>query len=382
MHLIEVTARMAGAAVALLIAGTAAAADVTEMPPALSGDGWISYEGELGSGSLVEEGAEVGRRTTSRHDVTVGVEFAPHDLVAAWLALETTAAMGFAYPDAPRMLYDPVTGSGTYVDAEASGEEVAFTGSGLTGLWLGAGVRPMKADVASGTRATYRVDVGLRTPDRKNTFWSADGGTRGAAPGGVGWLLAAAFSTEFDHSSPYITARYQAESRTQLDVVDEDGVVWIDSAILKPANELDVTAGVELFGSGRPELGQRAGADLFFGFGYRSWQDVPSGLYLPEVLEASRSLVVTTSEYAIFRVGLALNVHFSEAARMRLGADVRLLTPHRLESAYDVRTGADTVALGLFATVRGGFRQKTAPAAAATPATPEGGTAIKGPRVR
>lgn len=342
------------------------------MPPALGVDAWLGYEGEWIAGRLGEGTEPVGRFTRSRQDIRIGAEFAPIDGLSGWLELETTADRRLVYPDAPQMLYDPVTGSGTYLGADRTGETASVEGSGLVGLWIGAGLAPLHERFAPGARAAYRLDVAMRTPNRRDTFWSAtQGGSRGAAPGGWGWLLSAAFSAEHEAVDPYLAVRYQAESRLQLDVVDEAGSTWIEGAILKPANALDVCAGVEVIARRVEARGVRTAVDLYTGFGYRSWQDVPSGLYLPEVLDASRSLVVTMGEHALLRGGVGLDARFSEQAQLRLSAELRWLTPHRLESPYEVRTLADTLGAGLLLTFRGGFRP-------ARPSGEAGGPTIRG----
>lgn len=347
---------MKSPAVALLFAGTASAAEVTEMPPGLRGDVEVDYDGTIRSYGLEQDGAEWGRQSLTRHDLRFGAEFAPTDGVAVGVAVPYTAAMRIAYTDARQMHFDPVAESGTYVEGEPLASPPDIRASGGGGVWLGVAAAPFSERYRVGHLVSWRLDVAFRTPSSGKTLWTAQDGARGAANGGSAWLLGAAFSTDHGVASPYLDFRLIREGRVTVDVVDEAGTTWATGLTFRPASRFDVTGGVEIVSSENAAAGHAMAFDLFTGFGYRSWADVPSGLFLPDVLEASREIVVTTGEHLVARAGLGIVLDVNPWVGLRVAGEFRYATPHRLEHVYGVRTSADSTEVGIQATFEGRVR--------------------------
>jgi hypothetical protein len=336
--------------------GTAQAAEVTEMPPELRGDVDITYAGTFTSGGLEEAGGIVAEQRISRHDLSFVGAFAPTEGVAVTIGLPVTPSWKVSYTTATAMLFDPVTGTGTFVGGEALSPLPELKGSGLTGLWLGAAVAPFSERYPLGQRVSYRIDLAFRTPSPGNSWWSAEGGQRGAGMGGSAWKIGAAFSTDHGASEPYLNFAAVREGKITLDIVDEAGTTWATALTVHPASTVDVTGGVEIVANEKTDIDQRLVFDLFVAFGYRGWQDIPSGLFLPDVIDVSRGISVTSSEYLLMRAGLGLLFDINKYVSVRLAGDGRIATPHTLEHVYAVRTSLDTFEIGFSSTVEGRFR--------------------------
>jgi len=338
----------------LLLAATAQAAEVTDMPPALRGDVSLSYAGSIQAGSLDEDGGPYGRRRLERHDLALQVEFALAAGVAVRIALPYTPVLRQDFSGATEMTYDPVTASGTYTAEVPLDHALEVRARGMDGVWLGAAVTPFSEARNPRQQVTWRLDAAFRTASPEHSYWTVSGGKRGVSPGGLAWALGAAFSTETDFANPYLTMGWVREGAVTVDVVDDDGDTWASGLEVRPASTVDVSAGVELVA--HRDGDERVAVDLLVGFGYRTWEDVPSGLYLPSVLDASRSQLVTRGEHLVASTGLGLVYHVNQYAGVRLGAEVRYFQPHRLEHVYPVSTGLDTWEMSWSARVVGRVR--------------------------
>jgi hypothetical protein len=84
---------------------------------------------------------------------------------------------------------------------------------------------------------------------------------------------------------------------------------------------------------------------------------------LPDVLPASRSIAVTTSEYLQFGGGAALDYHINEWIGLRLGADGRWMTPHRVEHPYAAKTDPESWGMSWYLNLVGRIRLKGEPVA-------------------
>jgi len=354
------------------VVGSAHAAEVTDFPPAQRADIRVGYDYRHQFGSLEETwgGRQwgYGRRTETQHDLSPRIEFAIIQGVAINVTPDATLSRVYAFPsegdifcpqgygcDGPsRMMYDPVNQTGSYanggVAVKLAPEDIPrYAGKGLNGVWVGLAVQPFAERYSRNHLVTWRLDAAIRSANRHNSFWTArEDGTRGAAPGGAGFKLAAAFSTTNDTANPYLSAVYQREGKFVLDAYrDNDGTVWWTGQTLNPSDHFDVRGGVELVAAENKTTESRFAVDMYFGFGYRSWEDIPSGILLPSVLDASRSIVVTHYDHIIATGGLGLDTHFNKYAGFRLAFDASYLTPHPLEHVYPVRTDYDTVELGV-----------------------------------
>jgi len=327
------------------VAAGARAAEVTDMAPEMGILGGLTYTGSALNGTLVEDDTTIAERRVSRHDLNLAVEFSPAERVAITLAVPITLLWRFSFPEARTMVVDPITGTGTYLADDTTAEATAITAAGLQGVWLGAAVAPFSEQYAASDTITWRLDGAIRTPSAKRNLWTAPSGRRGAAPGGWGFRLAGAFSTDLGAGEPYLTAEYLRESKVSVDVV-EDGVTWATDLPLHPASVLGATGGVEIVALDRPDTGTRFAVDLSLGAAYRTWEDIATGVYLPNVLDSARSIPVTAGDSVSGTVGVALDLHVDAHVRLRSGATLEVRTPYRPEHLYEVRTATDTYVIG------------------------------------
>lgn len=333
-------------AVGVLLVVGAFAAEVTDLAPEMGVVASLGYTGSAVSGRLVEAGQTVGGRRIGRHDLDLAAEFSPVRGLAVTLDLVYTPSLVFRYPLAREMIIEPLSGSGSYLTGELSAETPTVRASGLDGLWVGVAASPISEAYGNDQRATWRLDAGLRTPSRGRNLWTAPNGRRGAATGSSAFRLAGAFSTERGVSSPWLRAEWVHESQVKVDVIDEAGVQWATDLPLRPASTFTTDIGVELLAFRDPDTGTETAIDLWLGAGYRSWEDIATGVYLPNVLDGARSIPVTTGDTVTARAGAAVNVHAGERVRVRGGLTLGYRVPYRLEHVYDVRTSGDTFELG------------------------------------
>lgn len=329
----------------VLVAGavcTANAAEVTDMPPALRGDIHIDYGGSFLTGGLDEGQDRIGRRAVERHDFDVRAEFAPTTGVAVVLGIPSTVKLRHSFPLASSMVYDPVTTSGTYLAGNPT-EVADYWGSSAHGFLLGVAVSPLSESYKRHFNVTWRLDLAYRTPSPKRTLYSTNNAdTRGAAPGGHGLFIGAAFSNNKGRGNPYLDFDFMWESATRVDIVNGDGILVASRAKIQPGATLDLTAGIEVIAGESPEKSSRVAVDLFSGIGYRSWADLPSGFALPDVLGLSSGLVITQGDHVAFRAGLALNYDVNKWVGFRTGIEGRYYTPFTVENVYPVATALDT----------------------------------------
>jgi hypothetical protein len=336
----------------LALSGTAYGAEITSMPPALGIAGTVVYEGLNLSGGLEEGGERISDRKVERHDLDFVVEFAPIAGVAVVLDVAHTPFVKYSFPGANSMIYEPVTGGGTYLFGTPDKEPPSVQGTGLNGVWLGLAAAPFSEQYNRSHQATWRMDLAWRTSSRKSNLWTVRGDQRGAAPGGSAWRLGAAFSGRTGVADPYLAVRYQREGPVRIRVRDERGIVYAKGVALRPASHLGVHAGTELVAFEDEDSGQRTAAEVFTRFGYRSWEDVSSGVYLPNVLDGSRSIPVTAGDNLSVAGGAGISIHFDEMLRARAGLQVGYETPYVPEHVYAVQTTPGTIRVGWYVSFR------------------------------
>jgi len=335
-------------ALALAAAGAApaGAAEITEIPPFLRGDLAIGYGFQHLGGSLVEGEEEVGQRTWDEHGLTYQGVFSAGPGVALFFELPQVLSSRLAFPAAQEMVYDPSSESGTMAGTEAIEGLEAVKGSGAEGLWIGIKGTPFsQAFEKRGNRATWLLEGALQTRSRGNFYELDEEGARGAGVGGGGLRLGTAFSTRHGISEPYLAFRYTRTRDLTVSLYSTDGTLLAADAILEPADQVEVEAGTELVVHDNAESHSRFAFDLRGSFGYATWQTVPSGLFLPSVLEINRGVPATESEYTWIGGSLALRhqVFAYMAWNLTFGLDYQ--APHRVEHLYAVRTGSDTLEL-------------------------------------
>lgn len=324
-----------------LIAATfpllAPAAEVTDLPPRWRGDVHLAYDGRYEQVGLEEDERTWALRDHQAHVLGVAAEVAVWHGVALRLELPVQAAGRVSYPAARTMLFEPITGQGTFVDGDRIAEPFELAPSGVQGFWIGVAAAPFREDALRSLPVTSRLDLAVRTPG--TTLYDA---ARGASPGGVAVRGTAAFSTERGPANPYARFGFQWEGPTEAAVTLPDGTA-AGTVEVKGATTGEALLGAELV-AWKNDRWSRFAIDLHVGVGYRGPETYPSGFWLPSVLDATRGQAVTRTESVTVRVGGGLDVHMTRYVGLRLGGDYHWFTPHRVEHPYDARTDLQSFA--------------------------------------
>lgn len=330
----------------LLATLTAHAAEVTEVPPWLRGDIDIGYALDFTTGSLVEGDADVGRFTAQEHQIHFGGAFAAAPGVALYFDVPVYPLSSLSFSDSFSMAYDPLNGRGSMAYGEALGETVTREGRGAGGVWLGVRGTPFSESLwpRRGNHSTWMLDFGYRTPDASN-FYVADAETRGGGAGASAIRLRSAFSTTKGVSQPYMRVSWLRQSTIATDLLDANGNVITAGALVWPGQTLDVMAGVQARAFENTVNGASFDFDFHLGASYDTWRSVPSGMYLPSVLNATEGELVTMSEYGSAYAGLGFYWRMFKYLQLDVGADLAYIMPHQLEHPYAISTGMDTIAV-------------------------------------
>jgi len=333
----------------LTLLASAQAAEVTDIPPFLRGDIRIAYEGVVSQGPLLEDEYEVGRLYEQTHRIDYSAYFGAAPGVAVYVTLPSYVAERVSFADATEMIYEPTLEEGTLLGAPLLAESPIHHGKGLGGTWLGLQGTPFSESLfpGRGHRATWLIDFGYRFLDRTN-FWSLDPITelRGGGPGGPATRLRTAFSTRYGVANPYMQFIYQHEGWIDVDLYTVEGQAGEVGAIIWPKSWAQVLTGTELVAWEDDVKGARYAVDLRFGWGYRSWSEVPSGIYLPSVLNSTDGTLVVRGEHSVFQAGLGLYIQPFKYMKIDIISDVGFSSPHRLEHPYDIHLGYGGLEIG------------------------------------
>jgi hypothetical protein len=340
------------------------------------GDVAVRYDLDGEAARLLEGGEQVGRRNITDHVVTWTGSFSFYEGVSAFFEIPHYAAQKVTYPEASQMAFDPAVDAGTMLGTPAIADPAGIRGSGVGGTWWGFRGTPLSETLWGdrGDRTTWMLEAAYRFKDKTNLWTYGPRGTRGAGPGAPAFRLGTTISTTKGEAQPYLKVQWTRTGRINTDIVDEDERVVARGVELRPASELDLGLGTELQVAEYGEQGAQVALDFRGTFSYRSWQDIPSGIYLPDVLEASKSQVATESETASVLGQFGVNWRFHEYVQLNVAGEVGTNTPRRAEHFYPVSTGMGSVLWGVTTNLRFRLRDpmfdRLTPATTDVPAAP------------
>ena len=331
----------------------AQAAEVTELAPMLRGDVQVRYDLDAERGRLMEAGDPVGRRALTNHQVTWSGSFSFYSGAALFVEMPYMASERVRFDDATAMTYDPILDRGTLVGSDPLRGGQPTVGSGLGGTWVGLRGAPYHQDLFAdrGDRASLLFEAAWRFQDDTNFWTYGPRGERGGGAGAPAFRLRGAFSTQHRSAEPYLAATWTVPSRIRTDVVAPNGRTVAQGLTLRPASEVELLAGAELNVHEYQEGGALA-LDFRSRFGYRSWQDIPSGLYLPSVLDASEGLAATESDYVYLSGSFGLNWRIVHYLQWNVSGEFGVTSPRRIEHFYPVSTGMGTHTWGVTTALR------------------------------
>jgi hypothetical protein len=333
----------------------AQAAELTEMPPALRGDLGVRFDTYTQHDRLTEQEEVVGRRVLATTQLTIGGQFSFIDGAGLFFDIPRYTEQT-RYPEANLMAFDPLNDTGTMLGTAAlSSDAVGLSGKGFGGTWLGLSGTPLSEQLfsARGDLVSWRIDAAYRFAD-KTPFWTfdTDRQVRGAGPGASAFRLRTAASTTHRNAQPYIAADLIRSSRQTLDVINEDGVTLMSNVEILPASSADIITGAELFVYKNADTGSQISLDFRSSFGYRSFQTLPSGTYLPSILDASRTVLSTMAEQTYLDLGFGLNSRIQRYVQLNVGGEVGTVSPHRIEHLYTAETGLGSLSWQVHAELR------------------------------
>lgn len=336
----------------LLSLAPAFAADATAIAPWLRGDVVVDYQFSAENAQLLEDDTLVGRRKTQEGLLTLGGNFTFAPGAALYFDLPYYSGSKISYSDATDMAIDPNSDSGTMIDTETLDPQPEIYGKGMGGTWIGLRGTPFSEELFAnrGDKVTWMLEAGYRFAD-KSSFWATTDGARGAGPGSAAFQLKTAFSTTIGWNQPYVSLAMLRS--VPLRNLENTGLEA--DQIIQTSSSVDLVAGTEMVAVERASSGVRFAVDLHAAFGMRSWQDIPSGVLLPSVLDASSTLTATESERAYANAGLALKYRVFEWVQLDVGADFGVVSAHQVEHFYPINTGMGTFTydVGTRLTLRG-----------------------------
>lgn len=358
---------------------SAVAASVTELPPFLTGDVGLAYGYDHLAGTIDErepadqvdaaaadEGVystttewEVAHRSLNTHRLDYHLAFGAGPGVAVKLDLPQYVSSAVTYTSLQNMVFDPATGTGTYFGTDEGTPGTYVSGKGFGGVWLGVAGQPFsEAYTKRNNKATWLAEMAFRTGDKSGYWAVSDDGTRGAGPGGSAWRFHTAFSKRVGAAEPYISGTVTIEQPTTVVIASPDGLGGVilsgGEVTVNPANHGEIRAGTEVLAARNDVNGAQVALDIHLAANYSGYGDVVSGIYLPNVLDASLGTVVQQAESLEGGGGIALRWRPMEYMQIDLFGEMFFHMPQRLESPYNVYTWTDTTRalVGVDLTVR------------------------------
>lgn len=320
------------------------AAEVTAMPAPLRGVATLEYRAQGDAARLVEGETQVGARQERLHTLALKGGFSPYRGIGLVVDLPIAIDQRLVWSQAREMDFDPIQGAGSMVGSAELDPAPVVKGGGLMGPTFSLQVAPFLAEHGGARRVdrtTWLLEAGYRLQDKSNWWKEQVDGGRGAGDGADAVHLRTAFSTLADTSRPYVEVQFDKALTVPTALRAADGSVLTQGAPVRPASTLNLRVGAELPLVEREDLA--LSLDLRTRFGYRTWQDIPSGLYLADVLSASREVLVTQGEAIHAMGGIGLQVQRAGLLDVLVGGDFGAESPYRVEHPYAIRTDLPTV---------------------------------------
>jgi hypothetical protein len=327
-----------------LALGTAHGAEITALPPGMRGDIGMAYEAKVVPDLLLEGDTIVGRRRAVDHTLTYSGAMGLTKVLALEVALPHVLSSRTGFSDSHRMIYDPISGTGTMLGTQTLASDPELFGKGLSGTRVSLAATPFSetAFAARGDQLTWLLRAGYQVPDKTN-IWTHSNGERGAGDGASGIILETAFSTTNGVTQPYLGLSYEKRLPLRMDIVDAGGQTVAKNLQIKPASTVMVTTGLEIevlrdeaWANG---LGTALTLDPSARFGWRSGAEIPSGLFLPSVLSMTENTTVGQGATSEIWAGMGLTWRIIEYLDWNINGELGSPLAYQVEHPYDVTTG-------------------------------------------
>jgi hypothetical protein len=324
--------------ITLLISSITFAGTYTDAPGVFQGDISIGNDFISTKDQMYQQNIAVGSRNQFKNDVYLHATYGIFDFMSAELKIPFGIEK-ISFADANQMEFDPLTETGTYLETP-SAEDYSLSGNGVQGVKLALNFYPFHSKIFShrGDRGNWNLGVVYRTPDNSNFFSPSPSGKRGAGIGAQGFGIQSSFSNRNKSAEPYLTMEAIKTSRWTGSIRTENGDTLVDSIEFFPASSVNIRGGTEIFVWEDKAYASHVSLDLFGQYKYLGWQSIPSGIYLPNVLETTTDEIVTQTELVSFQGGLGVNARVTSLYAFRLGGQVGYVSPQRIEHIYDIST--------------------------------------------
>ena len=339
-----------------LVGNTVQAGTFTDAPGALQGDIALRHQFQMSNDSIYQEDKLVGDRSLSQHTSSLVMRVGLVDFMSADIRLPIGSEK-LSFSNIYEMKYDPLSQTGSYLDTPGI-EDITRTGNGLQGTELALNFYPFHTKIYSnrGDIGNWQMGVVYRTGDKSNFYTVDDSGARGSGIGASGLGIQTAFSNKNKHVEPYLVMKALRSNPFTAEIRGDDGTLYEADETFSPANTVDIRGGTEFYLKDDVALASYITLDLFGAYRYQSFQSIPSGIYLPSILESTQDTIITQTELVSIQGGIGTNVQINSLYAFRVSGQAGFASPQRIEHIYEVNTQG-TFQWGVFGEMR--FRYRT-----------------------
>jgi hypothetical protein len=258
------------------------------------------------------------------------------------MSLKVNFPIGFQsieFQNTTQMQFNPLEDIGSYLNAP-EGKDYSISGSGLEGVELSIHFYPFHKKIFNNRGDTGNWNIGMlyRAPDNTNFFSPSESGKRGSGVGAQGFGLETSFSKRRKYLEPYLQLKALKSSKWNGSIRTDSGTTLVKSAEFSPANTVDIRGGSEFFLWEDVAMASYATLDLFGEYHYRSFQEIPSGIYLPYALDVKLDSIITQTELISFQGGIGTNLQFNSIYGMSIAGKVGYTSPQQIENIYPTNT--------------------------------------------
>ena len=310
----------------------------TDAPGSMQGDIAIQHMTSTITDSLYERDTLVGGRKQVYSDTALRIKLGLIDAVSVE-AILPYGTDRISFTNAYQMKYDPLTETGSYLDTPTI-EDLSRSGTGFEGTQVGLYFYPFHTKIHSnrGDVGNWQMGIVYRARDKSNFFSPNAEGNRGSGIGAQGFGLHTAFSKKNKGVEPYLSIKAIRSSSWEGEIRDDAGTLYEDSATFEPNHTVNVRGGTEIYLYDDVPLASYVTLDLFGEYNYASFQSIPSGTFLPTVLDSTRDSIISQTELVSIQGGIGTNVQISSIYSFRFSGQAGLVSPQRIEHIYGIST--------------------------------------------
>ena len=340
----------------LLYTSLVQAATITDGPGKMQGDVAYLFDMKESTDQLYETTREnieilVGNRKQTLRTNTLLLEYGILDVLSVSIEKPVSMYQSHVFGNPYAMVYDPYFMTGTLQHQKALHEGDSFfgelnqngdvptlsqIGSSAQRSWIGVNFFPFheRFYASRGDVFSWKLGLHYRSSNQKN-FYSLTDNERGAGTGSAAWRITGAFSKGGSKSKPYLGFQVILPK----EYTQEFQTITAFETTIHPAKESHFKTGVELYPIKDTAYGHYVCVDVFGKFGYQSWQEIPTAVYLPSALSTAEDIVISQSDMLYAHIGAGMNLQYYTYGAFRIYGHAGLSTPQKIENYYNVSSG-------------------------------------------